>query len=174
MARNGLQDLGRLLHAFDEVLEKIPEAREKALEAAGERVKKELDRQIVARLPGRDQHGRVRSWQDVTMGSKGGYLRIKPTDLEIVNKYRYNSRQVTGYLERGHKIASSGRGRYRAVSRSEAAPKKDSHVVTNESSGDLVVKGFQFYSWTRSRAANEARKAAEIVLEELEDTLEDL
>lgn len=173
MARNGLQDLGRLLHAFDEVLEKIPEAREKALEAAGERVKKELDRQIVARLPGQDRHGHVRSWQETTMGSKGGYLRIKPTNKETV-KEPYNSRQVTGYLERGHKIAPSRRGRYRAVSRSEPAPKKGSHVVTNESNGNLVVKGFQFYSWTRSRAANEARKAAEIVLEELEDTLEDL
>ena len=173
MARSGLQDLGRLLHAFDEVLEKIPEAREKALEAAGERVKKELDRQIVARLPGQDRHGHVRSWQETTMGSKGGYLRIKPTNKETV-KEPYNSRQVTGYLERGHKIAPSRRGRYRAVSRSEPAPKKGSHVVTNESNGDLVVKGFQFYSWTRSRAANEARKAAEIVLEELEDTLEDL
>lgn len=174
MARSGLQDLGRLLHAFDEVLEKIPEAREKALEAAGERVKKELDRQIVARLPGRDQHGRVRSWQDVTMGSKGGYLRIKPTDLEIVNKYRYNSRQVTGYLERGHKMVLPERNRYRKVDRSSVSLREKSHVVANESNGDLVVKGFQFYSWTRSRAANEARKAAEIVLEELEDTLEDL
>ena len=36
-----------------------------------------------------------------------------------------------------------------------------------------VVPGFLFYSYTKSRAVNAARMAAESVLEEIEDTLED-
>ena len=159
--RAGLSELGELLHAFDEVIAKVPEARERALKAAIQPVETELDRQIVSRLPGKDQHYHVRSWQKVTMGERGGYIRLKPTADEK-NRYGYSGRQITGYLEHGHKLALK-RGRYRTSTR----------TVENAATGDQVVPGFLFYSYTKSRAVNAARMAAGSVLEEIEDTLED-
>ena len=52
--RAGLSELGELLHSFDEVIAKVPEARERALKAAIQPVEAELYKQIVARLPGQD------------------------------------------------------------------------------------------------------------------------
>lgn len=159
--RAGLSELGELLHAFDEVIAKVPEARERALKAAIQPVEAELYKQIVARLPGKDQNYHVRGWQEVAMGSKGGYIKIQaPADEK--NRYGYTVRQITGYLEHGHKLAVK-RGRYRTSSR----------TVENAATGDQVVPGFLFYSYTKSRAVNAARMAAESVLEEIEDTLED-
>lgn len=45
--------------------------------------------------------------------------------------------------------------------------------LESTATGDQVVPGFLFYSYTKSRAVSAARMAAESVLEELEDTLED-
>ena len=183
--RAGLSELGDLLHAFDEVLDQIPEARERALEAAEKAVRKELESQIVAKLPGKDQHGHVREWQETTFGDKGGYVKIKPEAapkpspitraIRRAGKYlgvsqgeQATTRDITRYLERGHKLVRPGRNRYKRI---------DSYThdkaIQDDRSGNEVVQGFQFYSWTKLRAVNEARKAAEIVLEEIEDTLSD-
>ena len=168
--RPGLSELGELLHAFDEVIAKVPEARERALKAAIQPVERELFQQIALRLPGKDRNYHVRGWQEVTMGSRGGYIKIQAAKEET-NRYGYTARQITGYLERGHKMVLPKRNRYRDVDRSSVS--KSDRTVENTATGDLVVPGYLFYSYTKMRAVNAARMAAESVLEELEDTLED-
>lgn len=184
--RAGLSELGDLLHAFDEVLDQIPEARERALEAAEKAVRKELENQIVAKLPGKDQHGHVREWQKTTFGDKGGYVKIKPEAapkpspimraIRRAGKYlgvsqgeQATTRDITRYLERGHKLVRPGRNRYKRIE-----SYTHDKAIQDDRSGNEVVQGFQFYSWTKLRAVNEARKAAEIVLEAIEDTLSDM
>ena len=103
------------------------------------------------------------------MGSRGGYIKIQAAKEET-NRYGYTARQITGYLERGHKMVLPKRNRYRDVDRSSVS--KSDRTVENTATGDLVVPGYLFYSYTKMRAVNAARMAAESVLEELEDTLE--
>lgn len=167
MARHSeLKNLENMLRAWDDVLDMVPDARRNALEAAGAAVRKEVDRQIVSRLPGRDIHGSVRSWQGTTMGSKGGYVRIGPEEKGLTGK-GYSTRKVTGYLEHGHKMVLPKRNRYRRFKMKE---KRNS--VSSESTGAPIVKGSQFYSWSKMEAEKVARMAAENALEQICDALE--
>lgn len=123
-------------------LETLPGAKKAALYAAGQAVLPVLRQQIERRVD--DRHGRVRKWQEIRLGSKGGYVAISPVTDEL--SVDQTARDTTRYLERGHKIRPpSGRAkRYSPRIRS----------------GRTYVPGRMFYSWTRMDATKLAVSAA--------------
>jgi hypothetical protein len=198
--RDGNYALGKMLQSFEDVTAKIPEARRKALEAAAKAVQEDLNREIVQRLPNHDARGRVRSWQEVTIGTRGGYAAVTRTPKsrsERVNqqsawstvkralrgqsaKKVYTGYEITKWLEKGHEIGNQyGRAKYhdnedvRVVGTSKRGMTLY-HVKTveNAANGHAVAPGFMFYSWTKSSADKLALEAAQQVLEEVKRTLE--
>lgn len=171
-------ELDALWDHYDEVLNRLPDARRKALEAAGKTLNNEVDRQIDRQLPGHDAGGRVKSWQEVTMGTRGGYARVSPMKKTVSASRRswshtqetYNSKQITNWLEHGHKMVlpkKAGRGFRRNGNVSE-------RTVISGSTGAHIVPGYLFYSWAEMEAQKLAKKAAEEVLTLLAHDLEDL
>lgn len=146
---------------WDRKLETLPGAKKAALYAAGKAVLPALRQQIERRVDDRD--GRVRKWQEIRLGSKGGYVAISPVDDQIsINQTadRYvTSRDITQYLERGHKIRPpSGRAK---------------RYNPRVKSGRTYVPGRMFYSWTRLDATKLAVSAArEQILEWINELAE--
>lgn len=161
-------ELDRLCRWYEDALKCIPEAKQRALRAAAEAVKQELDRQIATRLD--DSRGKVRTWQQVTMGSRGGYSRVGPTKQEVTNqygkRYGYNATQVTGYLERGHAVPSPSGKNQRYQPRLQKA--------IFGLAGNAVVPGRQFYSFTKMKASGIGIDAMEKELDKLTDEFVDL
>ncbi len=170
MSRAGLKELEQFLHYYSRVMDAIPNARKEALSEAAEAVKAEVDRQIGAQGI-QDRHGRVKRWQQVTMGSGGGWARVKPVEIKInkkttsvetkINK-ETTSVDITRYLERGHKLVMPGRhGKVTTYAAKKA--------VVSESTGNYIVPGRLFYSRTKSKAQKIALDAARKVLDRIED-----
>ncbi len=171
--RSSIQsNLNEALHQFDDVMSEIPEARKRALEAAAAVVKAELDRQIEIRLPNKDRAGRVRRWQEVTFGSRGGYARIAAKDEPVRTSCDvYSSRDITFWLERGHVVGERKKTALKGGSKRRGRT-KDYVSVESESTGKRIVTGKLMYSWTQFHAQREVRKAAENVLKRIAEQLE--
>lgn len=146
---------------WEDLIEEFPMAKKEALVRAGQAVLPALQRQIQQRVS--DPRGRVRRWQDVRLGSKGGYVAVSPVWDEVsVNRTAdrvVTARDITQYLERGHKIRPpSGRAK---------------RYTPRVRSGRAYVPGRQFYSWTKLDAAKIAIEAADEAMEKLCDELDD-
>lgn len=151
----------RFVRYWDRRLEIVPETRRGAVRAAGETVKQALDGQIQrADLSGIETKGRVKSWQELRLGSGGGWAAVSARKETVyyrdkrasfgarVRQHTWHggpvtARQVTGWLERGH---GTGTGGY--------------------------VAGRQFYACTRDDAQRIALKAADRVLCRIADEVE--
>lgn len=151
---------------WDEAIQRIPGLKREALEAMGKAVLQEVREQIPRRGVN-DQQGRVARWQEMRMGSKGGYVAVSPSTDEIVQVVRRGifkrekttSADVTLYLERGHGIRPpSGRAK-RYVSRVE------SHRT--------YVPGRMFYSWAKQDAGKIALEEANRAMDQLTDIFAD-
>lgn len=128
---------------------KTPETVRMALYAAGKAARAEVLRQI-GRLGVPDVHGRLQRWQEIRMGSEGGYSAVSATAADIVQVSENaitTSADLTRYLEHGHGVRTpSGRAkRYTPRLRGNGA----------------YVKGHLFYSWAIVEADRLARAAAE-------------
>ncbi len=163
-------NLDDLMDLFDDVIAAFPDARRQALEAAGEVVRRELDRRIQSELPGRDVRGKVRRWQELTVGSKGGYVKIARIPADRAEQIRktpgsrtYNSSQITFWLEHGHAVAKKGRNQYGKFRRYEAR-----RAIYSPGTGRSIVTGKQFYALTQAHALKAAHRAAEAALDELQ------
>ena len=101
-------------------------------------------------------------WQQLRMGSGGGYIAVSPVSDEAVQVTRggknTTSKDVTRYLERGHGIRPpSGRaGRY----------------VPRVRSGRTYVPGRMFYSWAAANAEKLALKAADRAMGRIADEID--
>lgn len=144
---------------WDRLYQAFPDARRQAAEAMGEAVRKDLNAQIQAAdlLP--SAKGTVRSWQQMRLGSRGGYAAVSPTKGTVMSRdprkggwkmrqhtYRgkaVSARQVTKWLERGHGTPWGG-----------------------------YVKARRFYSFTRAKAWEHAKKAADKVLSLIADEVD--
>lgn len=151
--------MDRFARYWEKLYLAFPDARRQAAEAMGEAVKKDLNAQIQAADLENGAKGTVRSWQQMRLGSKGGYAAVSPTKGTVMSKdprkggwkmrqhtYRgkaVSARQVTKWLERGHGTPQGG-----------------------------YVKGRQFYSFTRMKAWEHARKAADRVLSLIADEVD--
>lgn len=98
-------------------------------------------------------------WQEMRMGSKGGYVAVSPSPDETVQVTRSGekttSKDVTRYLERGHGIPTpSGRTR---------------RYVPRISSHRTYVPGRMFYSWAKQDAGKIALEEANRAMDRLTD-----
>lgn len=131
-------------------MEKVPAIKTQALYAAGKCFQAEVRRQIQEQGV-QDSFGRVRRWQQVYLGSRGGYAAVRPmaerTEKTWKGKDVYSS-QITKWLERGHGARAD---KYGFFSRSS------------------YVKGHLFYSWAKSKGIAAARDAFERELDRITD-----
>lgn len=163
MARWVQNDWSDLIHRFAEAIKQLPEARRQALHEAGKvvlaEVRSQIDEQGI-----NDSRGRVKRWQDLQMGSRGGFVRVAPVVRETT-KWGYTSVDITRYLEHGHELAipdHHGKSKYW----------ESEKAVVSESTGRYIVPGRLFYSFAQLRSHKEALKAAERVLSAVTDELE--
>lgn len=175
--------LRRFVQYWDELLQAVPEARKEAMEAAGEAVKRALDAQIQrADLSSWAAKGRVRSWQELRLGSGGGYAAVSPWKGTVYSfdrrtgfggRYRQHTwdgkpvtaRQVTGWLERGHGTGATGQTETIWTKRKGQHQRKVRW-------GSGYVAGRQFYARTKDDALDLALKAADKVLCRVADEVE--
>ena len=95
-----MRQLEILADRFDASVEALPEIRREALERAG--------RGLLSTVRGRTGGtGKVQSWQELHMGSRGGYAAVRP---KAGTFYRgYAAGYVTNAIENGHRTRSGGR-----------------------------------------------------------------
>lgn len=147
------QEMDRFARYWEKLYQAFPDARRQAAQAMGEAVQKDLNAQIQAADLKNGAKGTVRSWQQMRLGSKGCYAAVSPAK-EVArprpgqkqHTWRGDSvtqKQVTRWLERGHGTPQGG-----------------------------YVKGRQFYSFTRMKAWEHARKAADRVLSLIADEVD--
>ena len=144
---------------WEDLIEDFPDARRMALQEIGKAALQEVLHQI-RRTGINDSRGRVGRWQEIRMGSRGGYVAVSPTDetAVVTRTGSRSARDITRYLERGHGIRKpSGRSdRYRPRVRS----------------GRTYVPGRLFYSWSRMHVQQLATEQAGAMLEQLADAID--
>lgn len=151
----GLEQLDRLRKRLESSPEVFAEVRRACFEAAAREAEEIVDRQIGG-------SGKVQSWQERTVGSRGGYARVAPkkeTWTERTKKAgnRYAVGAVTNAIVSGHRFPSpSGRKYYKPRIRS----------------GSMEVPGRPFYSQAEPQIRDLARRTAERVVEQYLKELE--
>lgn len=174
----------RFWQYWDDVLKAVPEARREAVKAVGEAVEKSLHSHIQsAELSSGGAKERVSSWQELRLGSGGGWAAVSPRRKTTV--LSYDSRKgsdgearqhtwkgkpvtaalATGWLERGHGTKPSG-PMVPSWSRREGWHQ----IKARRGSG--YVAGRQFYSRTKQDALELALKAADRALCRIADELD--
>lgn len=156
---------------WEDLYKAFPRARAEAVEAMGQAVKKDLDTQIGAADLSAGGKGSVRSWQELRLGSKGGYAAVGPGKGGTGGRKKtwkgtpVSKRQVTKWLERGHGVRKPAPGSGRRWSRLGRSG-------INSATGTRFVKGRQFYSFTKLRAVDHALAAADKVLSHIADEVD--
>lgn len=132
-ARMDRARLERFNRFWEELLQAVPDARRQAVEEAGEAVQRELNTQIGAAELADGAKGTVRTWQELRVGSKGGYAALSPgkgTAQPRAGETQHtwkgkpvSKKQVTRWLERGHGIPPGRRpGSSRSWNQGGAGP----------------------------------------------------
>lgn len=148
-----ISGLDELLEQLDGMDKGFSEEKKAVLEELGGRMEREVRAQVTDRGV-RDSRGRVSGWQRREVGSKGGYVAVRPVK-EAVPGRRADSRQLTGYLEKGHGLPKG------------YAAREGSRSGTNDRTGLGYVPGFYFYSFARLRLGLSLRRYARQAGEEL-------
>lgn len=112
-------DFRNLYAKIAEVEQAIPTVRRELHERLGEIAKRTVDAKIDASL--NDQHDKVKNWQRVFIGSKGGYSAVRATSEAVDGldaSGKNSAGAITNYLESGHSYKNdtgyvSGRHFYR-------------------------------------------------------------
>lgn len=150
---------------WEDLMEEFPEARASAVKAMGQAVKRDLDAQIGRADLEADAKGTVRSWQELRLGSRGGYAALsaqkgKPSGgrTKSWRGQAVTIKQVIKWLERGHGVRKPAPG-------SAAAWNRAGRSGLNTVTGLRYVKGRMFYSWTKMKAMEHALDAANEALE---------
>lgn len=95
-----MRQLEILADRFAASVEGFPEIRREALERAG--------RGLLSAVRGHiGGTGKVQSWQELHMGSRGGYAAVRPRAGVFYSGYAAG--YVTNAIENGHRTRSSGR-----------------------------------------------------------------
>lgn len=138
--------------SIENALKKFPELRKQAVENMAKRMKQELDTEISTRL--NDSHGKIRGWQRIRLGSKGGYSVIEPIKE---GSGKNSPGAITGYLERGHRIRT---------------PKNTGSKGYRPRIRNPYVDGRWFYNSVEKRRDTVLLEEANKISEELAATLE--
>lgn len=94
-----MQEIRILEENFEKALKKSPELRKKAMELATKRAQQTVRTSIGGKL--NDSHGKIAGWQDIRLGSKGGYGVVQATNTSSGPN---SPGAITNYLEHGHPI----------------------------------------------------------------------
>ncbi|WP_051131526.1 hypothetical protein [Oscillibacter ruminantium] len=168
LTRADLREWNDFWRRWEKLTKELPKAKQQALRMAGMAVERELLRQIDQRIA--DPRGRVKKWQDLREGSGGGYVAVTASSDEVVqltkSGKKTTSRAVTRYLEQGHPARKPSGGRDK---RYKARLVSDNLVGGNHG---LIVPGRMFYSWTKLRAGDLGRDAAEKTLQKIKAAIE--
>lgn len=147
------KELESFIRFYGRFLEKLPAIKTQALYAAGKAMQEEVRRQIQEQGV-RDSFGRVKRWQQVHLGSMGGYAAVRPIKEHTQKTWKGKevySPQITRWLEHGHGARANKYGYF---------------------SGPSYVKGYLFYSWAESKGVDAARDAFERELDRITDEWE--
>ena len=149
---------------WDHVIKKFPDAKRMAMREMGkfalDRVITQINQQGI-----NDSRGRVKKWQNMRLGSGGGYVAVSPTAAVVKitkgSKTGIKGSDITRYLERGHGVRGpSGRAK---------------RYEPRYQYSRIYVPGRQFYSYAKMGLERKAVHAAERnVLVYLENMLDDL
>lgn len=185
-ARYDRKQLDEFIRFWDDLLQAFPEARAKAVQAMGEEVRDDLHGNIMSADLEADAKGTVISWQELRLGSRGGYAALSPKDgnrvrskdrqlswrKRILKRFKekpVSKRRVTRWLEKGHGVYDGDPTKdYRWSDRYDRAGK----ARINDRTGKRYVPGRQFYSFTRLYAVDHALAAAEKVLTVISDEVD--
>lgn len=152
----GMEQIERLSKKLDAAPEVFQEARKRAFEAAAPEAKRIVDRHIGG-------SGKVRSWQEAVVGSKGGYAAVRPkketwTEASKRSGQRYAVGAVTNAIVSGHRFPRpSGRKDYKARIKISAQR----------------VPGKPFYSQSAGEIEALAKRTANNIAEALMKHMED-
>ena len=146
--------LDRLLESWDKLTRRFPEVKRSLLAELGQEMLQRVQQQIGC-------PGKVAGWQDVHVGSGGGYAAVRPkrdTYQTTKSGKRYPVGYVTNAIENGHKIPHRRGGKnYRP----------EIHVA--------AVPGKWFYDRVRRElpgmAEQETRELARMIVDGLEGRL---
>lgn len=147
------KELQSFIAYYEKFWKKLPVIKSKALYAAGKVLQEEVREQIRAQGV-QDRFGRVNRWQQLTLGSQGGYVRVSPMSEYTESTWKgkdVSSKQITTWLERGHGVRKNRYGYY---------------------SGPTYVKGRLFYSWAKLRGYSKALDAAAREIDRITDDWE--
>ena len=165
--------LERFNRFWSDLYDAFPDARRAAVEAMGQAVKGDLDVQIQAADLEGGAKGTVSSWQELSIGSGGGYAAVAPGKGTAPPRPGQKQRtwkgkpvtrkQVTTWLERGH-------GTRKSIGLMGYSNGRIKTVPVRGRSG--YVKGRMFYSLTKLKAVDHALRAADRVLSRIADEVD--
>lgn len=137
---------------LDDLLKKMPQKRRELHETVAKRAQEEVRAQIRAKL--NDGEGHVQGWQEASVGSGGGYGKVKPQKGETG---RDSPGAITNYLENGHKT--------RRTQRPDS--ERSRCEIRRSQNSRLRVEGRKFYAQARKRVQAMLNEEAEKLVQEL-------
>lgn len=180
IARMDRKRLDQFVHCWEPLFQQVPETKRKAVEAMGEAVQKNLNAKIEQSDFESDAKGTVISWQELRIGSGGGYAAVSPQKgiappkssqkQHTWNGEAVRKKQVTRWLEKGHGVPSADMTKPYAWSKERRM--RDGKARVNKWTGKRFVPGRQFYSFAKLTALDEALLAADKVLSVIADEVD--
>ena len=151
---SGLSELRR---TFQQARQSIPQLQRAAHERLGQVVQRTVRDNISTSL--NDSHGKIASWQDVFVGSRGGYVAVRATDSPAG---RNGAGAVTNYLENGH-VKRKKRTYVRKQTRNV-------RIIRAQASNNWV-EGRHFYQKSKSAVQQEVQREAENLANQIASSL---
>ncbi len=145
-------NLEQFAREMEEILRDFPEMRREMHKKAAVRLQREVRIQIATKL--NDEDGTVQDWQDVSIGSGGGYAKIKAKKGRIGAD---SPGAITNYLENGHKA------RKPMKSQGERGLWANKRTARSRA----YVSGRGFYHQARKQAATVLQQEAQNLMEEV-------
>ena len=146
-------DVGELDQKLEQTIKEFPQLRKKATAEVGDAMLTQLHSNIGGR-------GKVQRWQDVHLGSGGGYAAVRPkakTYQTTKQGQQYAVGHVTNAIDAGHKIRPPGGKNKRYQPRFTRA----------------YVRGRAFYAQTQGQVDGIAGKIADNLMDQMAKKLED-
>lgn len=149
--------LDRLAKAMDEIVKESPEMRRQVHEQLGDVLLGVVQKNVRSHL--NDSHGKISDWQQIYIGSRGGYAAVRADSYPPGPN---GAGAVTNYLENGH---------VKRVNRlwSPTQSRRTLHLRARESGN--WVRGRRFYAMSRTDAPRLIMKAANDLAKQIADRL---
>lgn len=154
---NNTSGLAEMRTRIDNAINSIPELRRAAHERLGQVVQRTVRGNISTSL--NDSHGKIAGWQDIFVGSGGGYVAVRAATSPVGPN---GAGAVTNYLENGH-VKRQRRTYVRKQTRNVK-------IIRAQASNNWV-EGRHFYQKSKSSLKREVQQEAENILNQLVSSL---